>query len=121
MIEFNQKIVGAQIKKYRLSKGLSQAKLSRLSGVDAGYISNLERGGVSEKSSVGMDVICKIVDALGVSLDDIASTNIEYSSTKLTGIKGEIESELLTLTEEDIRYLDKIVPIVINAYKNKKG
>lgn len=118
---YDQTIVGENIKKYRFAKNLSQADLSRISGVAPGYISDLEHGGRSKNSSVGMEVIVKIANALNVSLDDLVGSNIESKHTKLTGIKKEIEAELLTMKYEDIILVNNLLPIAIDTYRNKKS
>ena len=58
------KTVGQRIRNYRLKQGLSQEKLSELSGCHPTYIGQLERG---EKNAT-VESIEKIANALNISL-----------------------------------------------------
>ncbi len=117
--EYSNKIIGRQIKKYRLSKGYSIKKLSELTGISESYIHGLEHGGVSESSSVSMEKICKISNSLGVSLDDLAYTNMEYAVTNNNSLINEISIELKSLSEADLLLFDKIVNIFMPDKKRK--
>jgi|TARA_B100000745_G_scaffold48410_1_gene29041 transcriptional regulator with XRE-family HTH domain len=64
MDEISQKF-GANLKKIRLEKKMSQGDICRALGVDRGYISNLESG----KRNPTLATIKRIADALGVSVD----------------------------------------------------
>lgn len=121
MREYNQSAVGRQIRKYRTSSGISQKKLAELVGVAPSYISELERGGKSKTSSVGIEIICKIADCLGVSIDDLADTNLEYAKKKVipNDLLGNIEKELYSMSKKDIDFFNKIVPVFVNTFKNK--
>jgi SOS-response transcriptional repressor LexA len=57
--------LAVKIKDLRAQKGISQGKLSELTGIRQNYLSQIESG----KISVGIDLIEKIFSALGFSLD----------------------------------------------------
>lgn len=57
------KKLGANIKKIRASKNMTQGDLCRKLGVDRAYMSNVENG----KKNPTLATIEKIADALGVS------------------------------------------------------
>jgi transcriptional regulator with XRE-family HTH domain len=59
---------GENIKKIRESKGLGINELSRLSGVNASYISAMERG---EKENPTITTLKKLADALEVTVDEL--------------------------------------------------
>ena len=59
--------IGKRIAQIRNDKGLSQAKLSELTGIAPGNIARIETG----KYSTGIDILSKIGDALGYQLDFI--------------------------------------------------
>lgn len=112
MIEYSQKIVGSQIRKYRLAKKLSLKQLETLTGISASYIRDLEHGGRTKNSSVSMKKICKIAEILGVSLDDLAFTNIEYrQNLKNKDIISNIANEIISLSLEDLIILDGAIDI----------
>lgn len=62
---------GTLIKKYRVSKNLSIAELSQASGISPGYLSNLERGRVT---NVAFCVINSIVRALEIPKNEVLKT-----------------------------------------------
>ena len=64
MDEISQKF-GANLKKIRLEKKMSQGDICRALEVDRTYISNLESG----KRNPTLATIKRIADALGVSVD----------------------------------------------------
>ena len=66
-------MLGDNIRKIRAENKLSLNKLSKISGVSVGYISDLEN---NKRSNVGMDILQKIADALNVSVNDFFSDNI---------------------------------------------
>lgn len=63
-------MLGEKIKFLRKLKGLTQADLARLAGVDNTYISQLERG---KRPNVGLATLERIAQALGVTVADLNS------------------------------------------------
>lgn len=59
--------IGESIKKARKSRGMTQQKLSRLSGVQQQLISFYENG----KYIPNVLTLCSLADALNVSLDEL--------------------------------------------------
>ena len=59
-------MLGEQIKKYRVQRGLTQEALGKLVGVTTQAVSKWERGGVPDTESIPL-----IADALGVSTDTL--------------------------------------------------
>lgn len=62
---------GENIKKIRELKGLGLNELSRISGVNASYISALER---DEKKNPSVAILEKLANALEVNIDEIMKT-----------------------------------------------
>ncbi|MCR1933563.1 helix-turn-helix domain-containing protein [Clostridium tepidum] len=68
------------IKKIREQKGLGVNELSRISGVNASYISALERG---EKQNPTITTLKKLADALEVTIDELMkSESVTYEKLK---------------------------------------
>ena len=63
----NRERIGKRIDQIRMEAGLSQARLSELTGIATGNIARIETG----KYSTGIDILSKIGDALGYQLDFI--------------------------------------------------
>lgn len=115
MIEYNQLSIGQQIKKYRNAKGLSQKELSKLVNLSASYIGELERGGKTKNSSVSIKNICKIAEVLGVSLEDLACTNLKYNKNYNDNLLiNKIENEIKSLSLNKLNLIQKVFSIFIN-------
>lgn len=99
MKNYNAKVVGKNIREYRLAKNLTQKELSSRTGISASYIGSIESGSLSENGSGSLEVFCKIAAALGITLDDIAGDNLEFrqyeakiQSPTINRIKLEMDS-----------------------------
>ena len=55
---------------WRRKRGLTQAQLAKITGIAQGFLSEIEAG----HKTGAVDALRRIASALGVSLDDIAST-----------------------------------------------
>ena len=58
-----RRVFGDRIRALRQERGLSQERLAELAGLHRTYLSSVERG----ERNVGLDNICAIAEALGVS------------------------------------------------------
>ena len=61
------KKLGANMKKIRLERQMSQGDICRKLGVDRSYISNVENG----NKNPTLSTIAKLAKALGVSIDEL--------------------------------------------------
>lgn len=66
-MENERERIGKRIAELRKEKGISQAKLSELTGINSGHIARIELG----KYSTGIDTIAKIAVVLGYEIDFI--------------------------------------------------
>lgn len=114
MKEYNSLIIGEQIKKYRTLRGYSQQKLADIIGVSASYIGEIERGGGSDNSSISIKNIVNISNALNVSLDDLASDNIEYPKYKVSDSKiSSMVKEMYSMSLTQLNLFYSIIKIFI--------
>lgn len=60
-------IFGKNVRKYRISKGISQEKLAHLSEIDRTYLPSIEKG----KRRISLEVALKIASALNISLENL--------------------------------------------------
>ena len=66
-------------KELRKEKGYTFAKLSELSGISTGRLSDLATG---KRNNPTMDTLIKLADALGVSLDELVGRNNRWNLTQ---------------------------------------
>ena len=59
--------LGRQIRSVRVAAGISQRELALMASTNQSYLWEVETGRVS----VGIDVLCRIADALGVKVRDL--------------------------------------------------
>lgn len=59
--------LGAQIRAQREAQGLSQRKLALMVGSNQTHIWQIETG----KVSVGIELLCRIADSLGIKVNDL--------------------------------------------------
>jgi len=80
----NPREMGAVVRQARTASGMSQAELAKLVGVHQPKISEIEQG----RSGVGIGLILRVVNALGLSLD------VRSRSSKEHVIQGTTKDEL---------------------------
>ena len=68
-----------KIKELRKEKGYTFAKLSELSGISTGRLSDLATG---KRNNPTMDTLIKSADALGVLLDELVGRNNRWNLTQ---------------------------------------
>lgn len=100
---------GENIKKIRESKGLGVNELSRLSGVNASYISAMERG---EKENPTITTLNKIAETLEVPLDYLTRKSAKAMiEDKLEELNVSLE-ELSNKTKIPIAFFDNLDSII---------
>ncbi len=108
------KIIGANIRKYRLKIDVSQESLSLSAGINPAYVGRLERG---EKCPT-IDTIYKICQALNISMSEILNfENDKYSAN--TDAKLRIEKVLNSLSDEQQIKIAEIVETIADIKENK--
>ena len=70
----DRKRIGLAIAKFRAEKGISQEKLSELSGVGSSHIARIEKG----LYSVGIDTLGKIAMVFGKEIDFVSRNQNNY-------------------------------------------
>ena len=88
-MDINHKTIGKRIRRYRLSKNITQEELAFQINTSAAYISNIELG----KKKASLQKLCEISEILGVTINDLV-----YSPAERTqGVKTKEFNELLSL------------------------
>ncbi|HEV2991039.1 MAG TPA: helix-turn-helix transcriptional regulator [Candidatus Angelobacter sp.] len=83
-----RKRIGERIRLLRKQRGWSQFQLSQKSGLGRVYTGSLERG----KSAIGIDSMCKVTAALGITLSELLEGIYDPRRKK----KGRASSETKT-------------------------
>jgi transcriptional regulator with XRE-family HTH domain len=79
----SRELVGWNMRRLRMDRGVSQGKLAELAGIDRTYVSRLER--TIENPSIG--ILDKIAVALGVPIADLF-TPPDGEATRLPPLKA---------------------------------
>jgi transcriptional regulator with XRE-family HTH domain len=100
--------MGERLRTLRDAAKLSQSELSRRSGVSQSEISKIERG---ERTSVGLDIIAAIEQALGVTPGDIAGFALLPEDAHSRSLDAFLRSPLaahLRLKDDEVDALRRI-------------
>jgi len=102
-------LVGKRIREYRLIKGLSQEELAHLANMHASHVGQIERG---EKSPT-LDSLEKIVEALGISFEELFRFNLRKASADLdTPFIDKVAAYLKDMTPEEQKDVLKMIKIL---------
>lgn len=69
----DQKTIGAQVRKMRKAKGMTQEQLAEKAGVGITHISHIETG----RTAPSLDIVICLINAFGCSADELLGTEIE--------------------------------------------
>lgn len=75
------RVLGQNVKKYRLAAGLTQDAASELAGLSSNYFRQIEMGNKTPR----LETFIKIAEALHVSTDKLLFGNLSWSSDIKTG------------------------------------
>lgn len=98
-------MIGENLKRIRLENKLGINELSRISGVNASYISAIERG---VKNNPSQDILKKLGNALNVSVDEFFKEDEEIKKEKM---KELVNKEITSVEDalEIIRFQDGLM------------
>jgi transcriptional regulator with XRE-family HTH domain len=102
------KHVAAHIKAARKQRALSQAELARRAGISLSYLARVELG----RSSIGVDMLGRIADAIGVPPDSLLrGVSVTEDSASL---KQDIENRLLSVLKFDDDATNRSLLMILN-------
>lgn len=107
------KLIGTNIRKYRLKKDISQETLSLLAGLHPAYIGKLERG---EKCPT-IDTLYKICEAVEISVCEMLSFEIDDISSDVQ-VKIRIENAIKNLPQAQQIKIAEIVENIADLAEN---
>ncbi|MEE0913060.1 MAG: helix-turn-helix transcriptional regulator [Ruminococcus sp.] len=108
------KLIGANIRKYRLKIDVSQESLSLSAGINPAYVGRLERG---EKCPT-IDTLYKICSALEISVCEILNFEPDTKSSD-TQAKIRIENALKKLPDTQQIKIAEIIENIADLAENK--
>lgn len=100
MIDY--KIIGQRIREYRTSKGITQAVLAEMSGVEPSNISHIERAA----TKLSLPTLVSIANALEVTLDELVYDNLKKSSHISI---SEIDRQLSDCTPAELKAICEVI------------
>lgn len=101
-MKMNYSDIGRRIRKVRRDKHMTQEQLAEIIGVGTTHISHIETG----NTIASMKLFVAIVDALGVSADELLRDNLAHAKEAFI---GEIFDELQDCSEEEVRFIADMV------------
>ncbi|MBZ9693335.1 helix-turn-helix domain-containing protein [Clostridium sp. M14] len=120
-------ILGQNIKRIRINRGIKTTQLSKRAKVGISTISQIESG---SRQSLKSDTLNKIVEALNVSVEDLISDKTaKRKSYDISCIINEIKENEITfegksLTKDEIKLIELNLEVALKSvqlYRSKKG
>ena len=104
--------IGKRIKELRKNKGLTQAQLAEMSGVEPSNISHIERAA----TKLSLPTLIAIANVLDATLDEIVYGNLKKSSHISVSI---IDNLLLDCDPLELRSIAEVIKTTKNVLRSK--
>lgn len=108
------KIIGANIRKYRESRGLTREQFAEDIDLDTGYVGQCERG----ERSLALDKIINIINYFGVSVSDIISIDTKVNTKDKEIYLSEINKELDNCTDNQLLTVLNVIKNIVPYLKD---
>ncbi len=106
--------LGNEIRRIRLSLGISQEELAFKAGISAAHLGQIERA----LKNPTVETVSNIADALGVTLSELFSFYSDKSDTSKTSpLTNKITAYLSSMDEDQQRDVLKILKIIKKSHK----
>ena len=102
-----KKLVGMRIKSVRRGKGYSQEKLAELAGINAKYLSSVERG----EENPTLDLFIRLSQSLKVDINEIF--NIEYESQSPQMLRRKLQTLVAEIKDQDLSRAIRILGMLV--------
>ena len=103
-----KKLVGMRIKNLRRGKGYSQEKLAELAGINAKYLSSVERG----EENPTLDLFIRLSQSLKVDINEMF--NIEYESQPPQMLRKKLQALVAEIKDQDLSRAIRILGMLIH-------
>ncbi|MBQ2753232.1 MAG: helix-turn-helix transcriptional regulator [Firmicutes bacterium] len=111
-MEIDYKSIGDRIRAKRIEKGITQQKLSEISGTEPSNISHIERGA----TKLSLPTLVNIANALECTVDELLCDSIYRSKSVFL---GEVESYIKDCSEYEIRIVTDVVKAVVKSLRER--
>ena len=102
-----KKLVGMRIKSLRRGKGYSQEKLAELAGINAKYLSSVERG----EENPTLDLFIRVSQSLKVDINEMF--NMEYESQPPQALRKKLQALVAEIKDQDLSRAIRILGMLI--------
>ena len=102
-----KKLVGMRIKGLRRGKGYSQEKLAELAGINAKYLSSVERG----VENPTLDLFIRLSQALKVEIHEMFK--IEYEGQPPQSLRKLLQALLVDIEDQDLTRAIRILATIV--------
>jgi transcriptional regulator with XRE-family HTH domain len=103
-----KKLVGMRIKNLRRGKGYSQEKLAELAGINAKYLSSVERG----EENPTLDLFIRLSQSLKIDINEMF--NIEYESQPPQMLRKKLQALVAEIKDQDLSRAIRILGMLIH-------
>ena len=103
-----KKLVGMRIKSLRRGKGYSQEKLAELAGINAKYLSSVERG----EENPTLDLFIRLSQSLKIDINEMF--NIEYESQPPQMLRKKLQALVAEIKDQDLSRAIRILGMLIH-------
>ena len=101
-------LVGMRIKSLRRGKGYSQEKLAELAGINAKYLSSVERG----EENPTLDLFLRLSQSLKVDINEMF--NIEHEGQSPQMLRKKLQALVANIKDQDLSRAIRILGMLIH-------
>jgi len=102
-----KKLVGMRIKGLRRGKGYSQEKLAELAGINAKYLSSVERG----EENPTLDLFIRLSQGLKIDIHEMF--NVEYEGQPPKTLRKKLQALLGEIKDQDLSRAIRILGMLV--------
>jgi transcriptional regulator with XRE-family HTH domain len=103
-----KKLVGMRIKSLRRGKGYSQEKLAELAGINAKYLSSVERG----EENPTLDLFIRLSQGLKMDINEFF--NIEHEGQPPQKLRKKLQSLVAEIKDQDLSRAIRVLATFIH-------
>ena len=102
-----RKLVGLRIKRLRTGKGYSQEKLAELAGINAKYLSSVERG----EENPTLDLFIRLSQSLKSDIHEMF--DIEYENQSPQALRKKLQALVAEIKDQDLSRAIRILGMLV--------